>query len=849
MLGAGTRIGAYEILGDLGAGGMGEVYRARDARIGRDVAIKILPNTVSHDRDRLARFQEEARAAGILNHPNLLVVHELGIEGDSPFIVSELLEGSTLRDRLSGGGLPQRKVVDYARQIAAGIAAAHEKGIVHRDLKPENIFVTKDGRVKILDFGLAKLRASDDNDKTNAPTQRAATNPGTVLGTVGYMSPEQVRGETADHRSDVFSFGAILFEMITGRRAFKGSTSVETMNAILNHEPAEISATNPESNPALERIVSHCLEKDPEQRFQSSRDLLFDLEAISDLSSSDVRARTKKRMPAVPMAIAIVVALLAAAGAYVAGRFHRGEGPPQFRRITFRAAPVSNARFTPDGQSVVTNESLGTNEQIYAVTPGTPEARPLGLGNARLLSISKNDELAVLLRPQILGGFFFSGTLARVPLAGGAPREIANDVLDCDWAPDGNSFAIIRTVGGRNGLEYPIGHVLYRASGWLSHVRVSPDGDEVAVIEHPTDGDDGGAIAVIDLSGKHRLLTGQFASAQGLAWSRDGKSIWFTAATTGNSRCLYRVPRNGGGETLVVSAPNTLTVLDVAKSGRVLVAQSNERLRLFATDAPGHGARELSWLDWSLARDFAPDAHLVLFDETGEGATRGPGVYVRKTDGSPAVRLGDGEAMAFSPDRRWVVAVDPTASPHQLLLYPTGAGDTRRLTSDAIDHLFAAWLADGRIAFTGQESNHAKRMYVMDANGQSLRAISPEGIGAVGLRPSPDSRWIAGHGGDGRVVLYSTAGGPPIATPLESAVSVSGWTSDSRGLLFIRRGDSQLRIYRYDVPTGRVELFKDISIPATDVITIDLFAAPDAATWATTVYSSTADVYIVDGAR
>ena len=296
-LAAGTRLGPYEVVAPIDAGGMGEVYRARDPRIGREVAIKILPESFVHDRDRLRRFEQEARAVGALNHPGLLTIHDIG----EHYIVSELLEGHTLRTRLQGGPLPVLRALDYAIQIAHGLAAAHEKGIVHRDIKPENIFITKDGRVKILDFGLAKMEAPSATDKTA---------PGTVMGTAAYMSPEQVRGDDVDPRSDIFSFGALLYEMLTGKPCFSGPSRVETMNSILSSEPADIR----NAPPALVRIVGKCLEKHREARFQSAADLAFHLEQISDFSGiGRTRAVSPRRVwwPAIAAAILLEIAVVA----------------------------------------------------------------------------------------------------------------------------------------------------------------------------------------------------------------------------------------------------------------------------------------------------------------------------------------------------------------------------------------------------------------------------------------------------------------------------------------------------------------------------------------------------------
>ncbi len=288
-----TTIAQYTIVSKIGEGGMGEVYRARDTKLGRDVAIKVLPVSLSANTDRLNRFEQEAQAAGALNHPNILVIHHIGIHEGAPYIVSELLEGETLRERLAGAALPQRKAIDYALQIARGLAAAHEKGIVHRDIKPDNIFITDDGRVKILDFGLAKLTsATDGTSQTEVPTRKVNTDPGTVMGTMGYMSPEQLKGHPADHRSDIFSFGAILYEMLSGKRAFRGDSMAETTSAILREDPPDLSETNKTVSPALERVVHHCLEKNPAERFHSSSDLAFAIESLSGSATSSGQTAT-----------------------------------------------------------------------------------------------------------------------------------------------------------------------------------------------------------------------------------------------------------------------------------------------------------------------------------------------------------------------------------------------------------------------------------------------------------------------------------------------------------------------------------------------------------------------------
>src|SRR5262245_32657018 len=381
---------------------MGEVYKARDPRLGREVAIKVLPATLSADDDRLRRFEQEAKAAGVLNHPNITAVYDIGQDGGgAPYVVQELLEGETLRSTLAGGRLAQRKSIDYATQIAHGLAAAHEKGIVHRDLKPQNLFVTRDARVTILDFGLAKLTQAEGtvSSATNLPTETRGTEPGVVLGTLGYMSPEQVRGKPADARSDIFSFGAILYEMLAGRRAFQGDSAADTMSAILKEDPPDLSVTNQSVSPGLERIVRHCLEKSPEQRFHSAHDLAFDLEALSTTSGSPsavggVKA-TRRPFVRVPILAAVATLVL---GALLGHFLWRTPKPsePSYRRLTFRRGNIGTARFGPDGRSVVYSASWEAQPiEIYTTRVEGPESTPLGIKNASLYSISSAGDLAI----------------------------------------------------------------------------------------------------------------------------------------------------------------------------------------------------------------------------------------------------------------------------------------------------------------------------------------------------------------------------------------------------------------------------------------------------------------------
>ena len=475
---AGMKLGPYLIQSLLGAGGMGEVYRARDTRLGREVAIKVLPPACVADTERMRRFEQEARAAAALSHPNVLAVFDVGQQDGHPYIVSELLEGETLRARLRSGAIATRKAVEYAVQIARGLAAAHAQGILHRDLKPENIFITRDLQIKILDFGLAKLTqpASSAVGGLSA-TVDLATGRGELLGTISYMSPEQLRGTNVDVRSDLFSFGAVLYEMVSGRRAFRGNTTADTITAILREDPPDL-ATTRDVPPMLERIVSHCLEKDPAARFQSARDVAFDLESLSTISttSSSLDLPRDRRHWLIPALLSLIAVLLGVVG-WLSLRLTPADAPyPQYRPLTFAREAVSSARYTPAHHTVIYSSARADVENaLFSVTPESAAPVSLGLKDTDVESISVSGEMLLVQQRRILKDYAWVGVLARAPLTGGAPRPIVSDVQDADWGPD-NQIALARAVKGRYHLEYPIGHVLYETDGYISNVRVSPKG-------------------------------------------------------------------------------------------------------------------------------------------------------------------------------------------------------------------------------------------------------------------------------------------------------------------------------------------------------------------------------------
>ena len=859
-LSAGTKLGPYEILAPIGAGGMGEVYRAKDPRLGREVAIKVLPALFSQDADRLHRFEQEARAAGILNHPNITAVHDIGTADGAPYIVTELLEGETLRQRISTGPVPVRKAIDYAVQIAKGLAAAHEKGIVHRDLKPENLFLTKDGRVKILDFGLAKLKAEKEGGSQTDLQTISGTEPGVVLGTMGYMAPEQVRGKAADARSDIFAFGTILYEMLSGQRAFRGDTAADTITAILTKEPPDLAQTNKEIHPGLDRLVRHALEKNPEERFQSARDIAFDLESLSGLSAPT----SAVAMPAAParkrwVGPALVAALLALAVGLVAG-YHSGKKagyvpPPNYQQLTFRRGELYTARFAPDGQTVIYAAAWdGRPVEVFATRTDRPESRVFGLVGADVASISKSGEMLVFVDRHIEEAFIRAGTLAQVSVSGGvAPREISTDVQWADWGPDGASYALVRDVNSRSQLEYPAGKVLYQTSGWISHPRVSPAGDLVAFLDHPIRRDDGGSVVVVDRSGKKAVLAGVYSTVQGLAWSWNGKEVWFTGTRTGGNRAVHAVTLSGS-ERLLARVTESLTLQDIAKDGRVLVSHDVIRIGVLGRGAGEAKERDLSWLDWSAAFDISADGKTLLFSETGEGSGPGYSCFIRGTDGSAPVRLGDGVAMAISPDGRWVTANTPREENPKLWLYPTGAGDKRLLPTGNLGiESSGDWLHDSkRIVFTASEPGHGSRIFLMDTTGGSPRALSPEGYRLSPRTVSPDDKRVAVIGPDRKRYLYRLEGGEPQPIPgLAPEETPAGWSGDGRSLYIYRRRDIPARITKLDVVTGRREFWKEL-MPGDGAGIQDvapIIPTPSGEAYVYGYSRNLSDMYVVEGLK
>jgi hypothetical protein len=862
----GARLGPYEISGLIGAGGMGEVYRARDTRLGRDVAIKVIPEELAAHKDRLRRFEEEARATAALSHPNILALFDVGVEGDVHYIVEELLEGETLRERLRLGRLPVHEAVDCGVQIARGLAAAHERGIAHRDLKPENVFLTRDGRLKVLDFGLAKLRETKAVE-TEAPTATAATDAGTRLGTVGYMSPEQARGEAADARSDIFSLGVVLYEMLAGRRAFARGSAVETLNAILTEDPPELSGVGATIPVALDRVIRRCLEKRPEGRFQSAHDVALALEAASAPGSGIAAVSTKRWRPWQEWVLRgglLATAIVAIAVAFVAGRRFERKPIPSYHQLTFRRGIVERARFAPDGQTVVYSARWeGKPSEVFTARLDLAEAQALSLVQGARLDAQHGGEALI---------HYPDERLARMPLVGGTPRDVAENVDDSDWGPTGD-VAVIRSrqrvPQPRSWLEYPIGKTLQESSEErpLWEPRVSPGGDRVALILGVAGGN-GGDVVVVDRSGHRTVLSAGWMEVDGLGWSPDGREVWFTAGgparggigTSGTLKELHAVSL-AGHERLLLRMAGDLTLRDVSRDGRVLLSHARTRGEVRGKLAVDEKERDLTYLDGTSAAGISADGRAVLFQEGAQAGGPQSTAYLRRVGDSSPIRLGEGMAAALSPDGSRAIALsgDIFQSGSRLMLLSAGAEPPRELPRGTLDSVgWAWWTPDGqRVILDGREKDRAWRSYIQQASGGQPQPISP----GITFCRVPSRVWAP-------CFHYQEDGGRPIqiwelrsldgtetrpAPWIGSDEWVDAWSPDGRYAFVADSWQPPFRVSRVDVATGRREPWLDTSPPDPAGVAKGFWnnavLTPDGRYYAYSYIRKLSDLFLVDGLR
>jgi serine/threonine protein kinase len=855
-LSVGTKLGPYEIVALLGAGGMGEVYRARDERLGREVAIKVLPASFTGDPDRLRRFEQEARVVGALNHPNIVGVHDTGSQSGVQYIVTELLDGRTLRDVLAEGALPVRRALTLFQQIANGLAAAHDKGIVHRDLKPENIFITKDGRVKILDFGLAKQSAllPATASLNGATLDAPLTESGAVMGTVGYMSPEQVRGKGTDHRSDVFALGAILYEMLSGKRAFKRDTGAETMTAILREEPPELTAINPAINPSLERIVRRCLEKQPEQRFQSVADLGFAIESLSGTtttSSAVAPLAQGKKFRWLPVSIAGLLLAALGTGWFVHGALGTREKTATFQRMTYRRGTIYSARLSSDGNGVIYSADWdGAGTEIYLASKEFPESRSI-LKNSVLLSVSSSGDLAVLTAPEYLDHYEFRGTLATVPL-GGAPREMMKDVTAADWSPDGRSLAVVRVVGRKSRLEYPIGSARFETTGTITQPRVSRDGKRIAFLHHPQAGDDRGAVMLIDPDGKAKTLSDGWEGEQGLAWTPSGDALWFSASKASGDFSLYEVSLSGKGRTAMAGAGGQ-RVYDIAPDGKVLLSNNQTRYEVEASIGGG-APRDFSWLDGSFQPNLSADGKYILFTEGSVPTTQYYEVCMRKTEaGSAVTQLGEGASYSLSPDGAWAWVLLLKAPPEVQIL-PTGAGELRKPESANLEtYSGMGWFPDSQhYLFAGNESGRGSRVYKQSMMGGKAEAITPEGFSSIStnIPISPDgNRFLVFEQSARLWRICQVAGGKCSPSPGSEERDIPlTWSADGSAI-FVGQTQPKSVIFKIELSTGHRELWKEVSVadPVGINSPMPVAITPDGKSYASSLTRYLDTLYVATG--
>ena len=836
---AGHRLGAYEVLSPLGAGGMGEVWRARDTRLARDVAIKVLPAELSADPTRLRRFEREAQAASALTHPNIVTIFEVAAADGASYIAMELVEGKTLRELMAGAAMPMRRLLAVAPQIAEGLARAHEAGIVHRDLKPENVMVTKDGLVKILDFGLAKLShpEQDSGQTESAMTVSAVTRPGLAMGTAAYMSPEQASGHPVDFRSDQFAFGSMLYEMATGRPAFRRPTAAQTLAAIIEDEPEPMS---PGAPAPLRWIVARCMAKEPENRYAATRDLVRDLSTlrdhVSELSSSTAIAieepRRRPRWRAIAFAVAGAAAL--AGMLFLGRRLERaGMSEPSYRQLTYRGAGIGSARFAPDGQTIVfSSQTEGRPPELFSLRLDSAEARPMGLPPAHVLSISATGHMALLLlRPFALLprighlGFeqvfyrdpsLLDGTLGVAPVAGGAPSEILEDVLYADWTGANDDLAVIHRAGNQYRVELPIGTTLYdREEIILNNVRMEKAGGRLAF-------KDWGDVFWTDAKGSV-ARTGPWEGFD-IAWSDATGELWYTVARAAETE-IHAVG-SGGRDRLVATLPGSYVLYDISK-GRVLLGRLVEETEILGSFPDEPRERNLSYFDLSAAIDLSADGQWLLFRDTflyGTHLGEPGGAYLRRTDGS-APRAVRGGAYAISPDGRFVVgegAGSDTGKPTPLTVWPTGAGTGKDLATGMLNFDWIegriGFFPDGkRVWFSGNQLHEPRRVWVQDLDGGPPRAVSPEhtsrpvltGDGRFLCARGPDFVWRL-YPSDGKGEAAAVAGLLPGEEPIRA--TPDGKWLYVRGADELRLGESIMttRVYRLDPHSGQRELWKEI---------------------------------------
>lgn len=789
---------------------MGEVYRSLDPHFGRHVAIKVLPD-LAHDQQRRDRFSREAKLTARLSHPNILAVYDFGIQDATPYLVMELLTGQTLRARLRSGRLGLTDSIRVMDQVLAGVAEAHDHGIVHRDLKPENVFLTTAGGVKVLDFGLASSGAMVPGGEDTTGTIDRLTRPGVVLGTLGHMSPEQVRGESVDARSDVFAIGVMLYELLSGRRPFAGQTTSDIITAILRDEPPLL-----EVDSQLQRIVTRCLEKDLTRRYQAVRDVAF---ALADHQATGTSA----------MGVTMVPRTV------------------RYQRLTYRRGTVFSARFLSEESVLYGAGWDGRACKLYTATPGVPESRALDLPPANILSVSRAGTLAIATDFRIINGLRGQGTLATVALGGGRERPLIEGVEQADWLSS-DTLVYVHRRSGRGRLEVAPGNLLYESAGWLSRARVSTDGRRVAFFEHPAEGDDAGRVCVVDTNGRRLCESDVKPSMTGLAWAPNDRGVWFSALTRGVGYGLWEMDAAGQCRALV-SVPGRIKLHDVLPSGRALL--SLESLAVTMSALVNGKERDVSWLDGTTLNDISGDGGAVLFTEEHEGGGDGYAVYYRRFDAHGAVQLCKGTGWRLTPDGS-VALVSRAGARGALAVVPTGPGWPQDLAVDGVEVIHdVCWLdPPHKLLLAGCDVDGHERLFLLPPGGASCVPVSRPGFGAPtwGLSVSSDKQWVTAMGEDGRGWIVPLPGGAPRPLELGSGEHLLGWASEDA--VFVGRvAGSSVMLEKMAIDGGAREEIRALApSDAAGVIGINKVAvARDGGAYAISYLRLLSDLYLVDG--
>jgi Tol biopolymer transport system component len=851
-LAPGTALGPYRIELPLGAGGMGEVYKARDTRLNRTVAIKVLPAAIANEPELRQRFEREAQAIAALKHPNICVLHDVGRDQGIEYLVMEHLEGETLEQTLKKGAMPLGRALQYAIEIAEALHSAHRAGITHRDLKPGNVMLTRAG-AKLLDFGLAKFgaRANAFISATAMPTTpKTLTSEGTIVGTFQYMAPEQLEGKNADERTDLFAFGAVVYEMVTGRRAFAGDSRSSLIAAILRDEPPPMAAIQPVAPSALDAVVRACLAKDPDARLQSAHDVAQQLRWIRDGALQPAVVGTaqpswRRRLLWIGTT-ALAAATVAGVLAYGVGRRSAPPAQPTLRQLTFSRGSIESARFTPDGQTVVYTAAWeGKPNQIFSMRVDTGESLPLPLPEGVAQSISRTGNLALLIK---------NDTLAQVPLGGGGVRELTGQVVAADWLPDGSALAAVRSDRlGHSWLEFPLGTKVHEWAGPVSNVRISPDGSTAAVMEGNVTG--GGWLTFVDRAGQAKRMSREFSGLGcGVVWRSTGDEVWFTASEVGLNFGIHGVTR-GDVQRVVHRNLGSECIQDLAGDGRALLLHERGRAGMVAL-APGEQReRELSWFDFGRPNSLSADGRMVSFTESGAGVGPDPSAFVRRTDGSPAIRIAKGTAGGISPDGTHLLLTDEDRQ--ALKVVPIGAGDVRRIDTGSPKTIapVAVWTPDGsRIVFSARAVDRAARLFVVPAAGGPMQTLTPEGVAWNGgeIVVSPDSRFVLARE-RGKVWRYPIDGGARL--PLDGLMPGDApvrWSADGRSIWVLGGERPPMRIFQLDVATGRRTLSREIvnADPAGLVADyLRLLISADGKSYVYGYARTLSDLYVAEGVR